>query len=479
MQKQVDRAFNKKNQPTSYTSTQRKKTSTSTVQFKDNRPQAITQRKVQRMANDFTSKINDPIQQKENNNTGLPDNLKTGIENLSGYSMNDVKVHYNSDKPAQLQAHAYAQGSDIHLGPGQEKHLPHEAWHVVQQKQGRVNTTLQMKHKININDDVGLEREADIMGAKALGMQVFEGHSDLSHKKASKKTKQLASFLKVKRISNNGSLYMGKNSAGAPSLAHGGGTNWYGPKATAAVYGTPPGGVWQIQATRALNLVDMSTSESVKWIMEETARRRGINGLSPNLTAALGNFDFAYAIPNAVAVVADNYLQYAIDSYAGNGPVWPGNHYGVIQATVDNMVLLAGNAQQVPLLVGSVIQPFAGHTGGNAVQLDNPGFMANPNAYRMVRKDATNLDAGFANALLNNLNDPNLFHGLYVPQGMKFGGWTGTKFEILIKNSPNNLAIQGQVNVPGNEPDLAVTNKTIGVDNSWLAWAWRLFGLNK
>ena len=45
--------------------------------------------------------------------------------------MDDVNVHYNSNKPAQLQAHAYAQGTDIHLGPGQEKHLPHEAWHVV------------------------------------------------------------------------------------------------------------------------------------------------------------------------------------------------------------------------------------------------------------------------------------------------------------------------------------------------------------
>ena len=87
------------------------------------------------------------------NSTGLPDNLKAGIENLSGYSLDDVKVHRNSDKPAQLQAHAYAQGSDIHLGPGQEKHLPHEAWHVVQQKQGRVKPTMQMKEKVNINDD--------------------------------------------------------------------------------------------------------------------------------------------------------------------------------------------------------------------------------------------------------------------------------------------------------------------------------------
>jgi|GEM_PF-4971436 len=108
-----------------------------------------------------------PIQKKENN-TGLPDNLKSGIENLSGYSMDDVKVHYNSDKPAQLQAHAYAQGTDIHIASGQEKHLPHEAWHVVQQKQGRVQPTLQMKGNINVNDDAGLENEADVMGVKAL-----------------------------------------------------------------------------------------------------------------------------------------------------------------------------------------------------------------------------------------------------------------------------------------------------------------------
>ncbi|BDD04508.1 eCIS core domain-containing protein [Aureibacter tunicatorum] len=105
------------------------------------------------------------------NNTGLPDKLKTGVENLSGYSMDDVKVHYNSDMPAQLQAHAYAQGSDIHLASGQEKHLPHEAWHVVQQKQGRVKPTKQMKGKVNVNDDEGLEKEADVMGGKALQMR--------------------------------------------------------------------------------------------------------------------------------------------------------------------------------------------------------------------------------------------------------------------------------------------------------------------
>lgn len=107
-----------------------------------------------------------PVQREvEPNNAGLPDNLKTGIENLSGYNMDDVKVHYNSDKPAQLQALAFAQGTDIHVAPGQEKHLPHEAWHVVQQKQGRVEPTTQMQG-INVNDNKGLEKEADMMGKR-------------------------------------------------------------------------------------------------------------------------------------------------------------------------------------------------------------------------------------------------------------------------------------------------------------------------
>ena len=58
--------------------------------------------------------------------------------------MDDVTVKYNSDKPTQLNALAYAQGTNIHIAIWQEKHLPHKAWHVVQQKQGRVKPTLQM-----------------------------------------------------------------------------------------------------------------------------------------------------------------------------------------------------------------------------------------------------------------------------------------------------------------------------------------------
>jgi len=106
------------------------------------------------------------------NNTGLPDNLKSGIESLSGLSMDSVRVHYNSSQPAQLNALAYAQGTDIHVAPGQEQHLPHEAWHVVQQAQGRVQPTMQMKDGVPVNDDQGLEREADVMGEKALQIPV-------------------------------------------------------------------------------------------------------------------------------------------------------------------------------------------------------------------------------------------------------------------------------------------------------------------
>ena len=97
---------------------------------------------------------------------GLPEQLKAGIESMSGLAMDDVRVHRDSAEPARIGAQAYAQGRDIHLAPGQERQLPHEAWHVVQQAQGRVPQTRQMKG-VALNDDAQLEREADTMGARA------------------------------------------------------------------------------------------------------------------------------------------------------------------------------------------------------------------------------------------------------------------------------------------------------------------------
>ena len=127
-----------------------------------------------------TTQLEEGQSASEGNQTGLPDNLKTGIESLSGMSMDSVQVHYNSDKPAQLNALAYAQGSDIHVGPGQEKHVPHEAWHVVQQAQGRVNPTKETSGGTQINDDKSLETEADVMGAKAAQFKAASGNR-ISH----------------------------------------------------------------------------------------------------------------------------------------------------------------------------------------------------------------------------------------------------------------------------------------------------------
>jgi hypothetical protein len=143
-----------------------------------------------------------PEPSRRENNTGLPDNLKSGIENLSGYSLDDVKVNFNSNKPAQLNAHAYAQGTDIHVASGQEKHLPHEAWHVVQQKQGRVKPTMQMKGNVNVNDDESLEREADVMGAQAISLKSIQSPAVQKKKSQTNGVAQLASIPGVAAFGN-------------------------------------------------------------------------------------------------------------------------------------------------------------------------------------------------------------------------------------------------------------------------------------
>jgi hypothetical protein len=137
----------------------------------NDRPQVRQMKAMSERLSEGRAKIPAPAPaptQRAANSTGLPDRLKAGLEHLSGLAMDDVRVHFNSARPAQLQALAYTQGTEIHVGPGQERHLAHEAWHVVQQKQGRVRPTIQAKGLI-INDDPALEREADRRGRQAEG----------------------------------------------------------------------------------------------------------------------------------------------------------------------------------------------------------------------------------------------------------------------------------------------------------------------
>ena len=96
----------------------------------------------------------------------MPPRVRLGVEALSGLSMGDVRVHYGSSKPRRFGAHAFAEGRDIHLGPGHDGELAHEAWHVVQQKRGEVAPQLSLRdHAANV--DSASEAEADRMGALA------------------------------------------------------------------------------------------------------------------------------------------------------------------------------------------------------------------------------------------------------------------------------------------------------------------------
>ncbi|PZU89691.1 MAG: hypothetical protein DI529_04065 [Chryseobacterium sp.] len=59
----------------------------------------------------------------ESKNLKIDKNLKSELENLSGLNLDNVKIHYNSEKPNQLQFEKDIQGRDIHLASGQNKHF--------------------------------------------------------------------------------------------------------------------------------------------------------------------------------------------------------------------------------------------------------------------------------------------------------------------------------------------------------------------
>ena len=99
----------------------------------------------------------------------LPRPLRANLEQLSGVALDDVTVHRDSPEPGRMGALAYASGTEIHLARGEEQHLAHEAWHLVQQRQGRVRRTEQIEGR-DINGDPALEHEAEAMGARARDM---------------------------------------------------------------------------------------------------------------------------------------------------------------------------------------------------------------------------------------------------------------------------------------------------------------------
>lgn len=103
----------------------------------------------------------------------LPAAIRAKMEASFGADFSAVRIHQGGHA-ASLGALGYTQGNDIHFAPGQyqpdtprgQELLGHELAHVVQQSQGRVRASGQAKGA-PINDDHGLEHEADQAGARA------------------------------------------------------------------------------------------------------------------------------------------------------------------------------------------------------------------------------------------------------------------------------------------------------------------------
>lgn len=169
-------------------SNQNETTNNQSTDFVDNSQEAQEAKRLQEMADNSQESLalqqwqNNVQPPPEENTTGLPDDLKNNLESMFGMSLDQVKVHYNSPKPAKLEAHAYAEFPNIYIAPGQEKYLPEEAVHMIQQMQGRVKAS----KKVNgtaINDNPSLEKEAIKEGQKASGGVQKKGGKNLVQKK--------------------------------------------------------------------------------------------------------------------------------------------------------------------------------------------------------------------------------------------------------------------------------------------------------
>ena len=116
MNTHADKVQDNKSQSVANRVSQKQNGIQSSFQFADNRPETIAQRKLYEMANN------------------------------SRQAISSIELHQFSDKSPEN----------------------------VMQMQDQVEPTLQMKGKVNVNDDAGLEKEADLMGEKALQRIEYE-----------------------------------------------------------------------------------------------------------------------------------------------------------------------------------------------------------------------------------------------------------------------------------------------------------------
>ena len=118
----------------------------------------------------------------------LPSVVQAKMETALGADFSDVNIHTESQQASHVGALAYALGNDVHFAPGQydphsttgQELIGHELAHVVQQREGRVQPTTQARG-VPVNDNKGLEVEADELGRKGAQMKVEEPVQVQSH----------------------------------------------------------------------------------------------------------------------------------------------------------------------------------------------------------------------------------------------------------------------------------------------------------
>ena len=152
--------------------------------IEDNRPESLQMKALQELAN-ASSQVAGmktvqtmahqyaapqlPVQEKSEPPLSPEGKLIRATQEISQSPL-APKIVYNSPEPEKINAHAFTQGDTIHVGRGQEKHLPHELGHVVQQAiPDYVRPTMQF-NGVNINDNLALESEADTLGERIVEM---------------------------------------------------------------------------------------------------------------------------------------------------------------------------------------------------------------------------------------------------------------------------------------------------------------------
>jgi hypothetical protein len=183
---------------------QMKKEEEKPLQMKANEEEMIQGKGVTKDIKPFQFKTNQASADKS-----MPEPVRMKMESSFGEDFSNVKIQ-ESSKASELGAMAYASGNNIHFAPGKynpqsqqgQELLGHELTHVVQQREGRVKGTSQMKG-ISVNDAPALEKEADDMGKKAAqGQLTSEKNGINTNINSSEQTVQKKSELDIKDALN-------------------------------------------------------------------------------------------------------------------------------------------------------------------------------------------------------------------------------------------------------------------------------------